>query len=66
MLVGIANAYPRRYEDENSFNELCLNKSPNEYFRLSENNDCREVFQCSELGLIPLRCPSGLGKLDIL
>lgn len=50
----------RRVEERAKFVELCTNKGPNEFFRLNAESDCREVFQCSEFGLIPLRCPSGL------
>ncbi|XP_013776701.1 uncharacterized protein LOC106461428 [Limulus polyphemus] len=40
--------------------EVCKDKSPREYFRLSSDKDCREVMRCSSQGLQVLRCPSGL------
>ena len=40
--------------------ELCKGRSPSEYFRLTADEDCRDVVRCSVQGLLALRCPSGL------
>ncbi|GFS76801.1 chitin-binding type-2 domain-containing protein [Nephila pilipes] len=40
--------------------ELCKGRSPTEYFRLTADEDCRDVVRCSVQGLLALRCPSGL------
>nr|AUM57318.1 chitin deacetylase protein 2 [Tetranychus cinnabarinus] len=40
--------------------ELCKGRPGNEYFRLSADEDCRDVVRCSVQGLLALRCPSGL------
>jgi len=40
--------------------ELCKGRPPSEYFRLTADDDCRDVVRCSVQGLLALRCPSGL------
>ncbi len=40
--------------------ELCKGRPPSEYFRLTADEDCRDVVRCSVQGLLALRCPSGL------
>lgn len=55
----------RNFLSEINAVEVCKNKGPNEYFRLSVEANCREVYQCNEHGkngltLLPLRCPAGL------
>lgn len=51
----------KRQADENSNDaELCKGRPPSEYFRLTADEDCRDVVRCSVQGLLALRCPSGL------
>jgi len=47
--------------------ELCRNRHPDEYFRLTPDGDCRDVVRCdradtidSSLRLAGVRCPTGL------
>lgn len=40
--------------------DLCEGRSAGEYFRLTGDDDCRDVVRCSVQGLLALRCPSGL------
>ena len=49
-------------DTENNENEaeLCRGRQPSEYFRLTSDDDCRDVVRCSVQGLLALRCPSGL------
>lgn len=59
-----------RQEEEQSFQnsveDLCLNRPPNEYFRLTTEGDCRDVVRCDRAGiagtirLASVKCPSGL------
>lgn len=57
----MSSHYAKRNHLKNvNVKELCANKGPNEFFRLNAEAECREVYQCSEFGLLPLRCPSGL------
>ena len=49
----------RQIENENEA-ELCRGRPPSEYFRLTTDDDCRDVVRCSVQGLLALRCPSGL------
>jgi len=49
----------RQVENENEA-ELCKGRPPSEYFRLTTDDDCRDVVRCSVQGLLALRCPSGL------
>jgi len=58
----VLSAYHKRHRhlEKINFVELCIDKGPNEFFRINEEHDCNEVFQCSEKGLLPLRCPSNL------
>ena len=49
----------KRQTDENDA-ELCKGRPPSEYFRLTADEDCRDVVRCSVQGLLALRCPSGL------
>lgn len=53
-----ANARPKHYFENEE--KLCQNKDQNEYFRLNTTQQCHEVFQCTEFGLLPLRCSPGL------
>lgn len=46
--------------DKNNEAELCKGRPPHEYFRLTADDDCRDVVRCSVQGLLALRCPSGL------
>ena len=39
---------------------MCKGRPPSEYFRLTTDDDCRDVVRCSVQGLLALRCPSGL------
>lgn len=51
----------KRQAEENSNDaELCKGRPPSEYFRLTADEDCRDVVRCSVQGLLALRCPSGL------
>lgn len=51
---------------EDNVEDLCLNRPPNEYFRLSTEGDCRDVVRCDRAGiagtirLASVKCPSGL------
>lgn len=49
----------KRQADENDA-ELCKGRPASEYFRLTADEDCRDVVRCSVQGLLALRCPSGL------
>ena len=46
--------------------QLCENRPPEEYFRLSTEGDCRDVVRCDRAGiagairLAAVRCPAGL------
>jgi hypothetical protein len=47
--------------------QLCEDRPPEEYFRLSTEGDCRDVVRCDRAGiagairLAAVRCPAGLG-----
>jgi len=49
-----------------SVEDLCQGRPPNEYFRLSTDGDCRDVVRCDRAGiagtirLASVKCPSGL------
>jgi len=49
-----------------SVEDLCRERPPNEYFRLSTEGDCRDVVRCDRAGiagtirLASVKCPSGL------
>jgi len=57
-------------QDEEEFaqsvEELCVDRPPTEYFRLSTEGDCRDVVRCDRAGtagsirLASVKCPSGL------
>ena len=55
-----------RQEQEEALEELCSQRNPGEFFRVSEGGDCREVATCDReagtgaLRLAPLKCPNGL------
>lgn len=40
--------------------DVCRDRNPGEYFRLTPEEDCRDVVRCSTQGLLALRCPTGL------
>jgi len=49
--------------EDDAAKQLCANREPQEWFRLgtkSENDDCRNVIQCTPAGLQAIRCPAGL------
>ncbi|GBN51788.1 hypothetical protein AVEN_34748-1 [Araneus ventricosus] len=50
----------KRQLDGQNDAELCKDRSPSDYFRLTAEDDCRDVVRCSVQGLLALRCPSGL------
>lgn len=50
----------KRQASEDNDAELCKGRPPSEYFRLTADEDCRDVVRCSVQGLLALRCPSGL------
>ncbi|KAJ9574958.1 hypothetical protein L9F63_007876, partial [Diploptera punctata] len=73
LLIGVALGtnvrHKRQDEDESddqSLDELCSNRPPDEYFRLSTDGDCRDVVRCDQAGengitrLASVRCPNGL------
>ena len=51
---------------QDSVEELCDNRPPQEFFRLTAEGDCRDVVRCDRAGiagtirLASIRCPSGL------
>jgi hypothetical protein len=51
---------------QNSVEDLCEGRPPNEYFRLTTEGDCRDVVRCDRAGiagtirLASVKCPSGL------
>ncbi|KAG8291516.1 hypothetical protein J6590_058285 [Homalodisca vitripennis] len=54
-------------EDEGqSVDELCKDRPPDEYFRLTTSGDCRDVVRCDKAAengktrLAGVRCPNGL------
>ncbi|KAK8406787.1 hypothetical protein O3P69_007383 [Scylla paramamosain] len=57
---------PTTFELELTVEELCKNKAANEFFRLPETKDCRDVFRCDRSGrvgpirLAAIRCPTQL------
>ena len=62
----LSSSIVKRETDNNeNETELCKGRHPSEYFRLTADDDCRDVVRCSVQGLLALRCPSGLafGKL---
>lgn len=59
--VNCISIVKRQAEDNNNNDaELCKGRPPSEYFRLTADEDCRDVVRCSVQGLLALRCPSGL------
>ncbi|XKL69300.1 hypothetical protein PGB90_007069 [Kerria lacca] len=52
--------------DDPTIDELCKNRPPDEYFRLTTEGDCRDVVRCDQAGengvvrLAGVRCPNGL------
>ena len=62
-------SYDRDAEDSRSrgiIQELCKNRPPNEYFRLSTESNCRDVVRCVSNDFVgghtlaAVRCPTGL------
>ena len=53
-------------ELQDSVEELCVGRPPEEFFRLTAEGDCRDVVRCDRAGiagtirLASIRCPSGL------
>ena len=51
---------------QESVEELCVGRPPEEFFRLTAEGDCRDVVRCDRAGiagtirLASIRCPSGL------
>jgi len=51
---------------QDSIEDLCLNRPPSEYFRMSTSGDCRDVVRCDRAGiagtirLATVKCPNGL------
>nr|CAD7425889.1 unnamed protein product [Timema monikensis] len=74
LLFGLALATSVRHKrqdddgegEEQSVDELCDKRPPDEYFRLSTEGDCRDVVRCDQAGengvtrLASVRCPNGL------
>lgn len=64
--TGIANAQDKPKEVAQTPEQLCENRPPEEYFRLSTEGDCRDVVRCDRAGiagairLAAVRCPAGL------
>lgn len=61
---SVSGSALRRYkrQEVNNINDqdLCEGRQSGEYFRLTGDDDCRDVVRCSVQGLLALRCPSGL------
>jgi len=49
----------RRKTKEQDVEALCKDRG-DEYFRLSTDGDCREVYRCTKAGLKRIQCPDGL------
>lgn len=70
LVLAVICAVRVRGQDEvqlqESVEELCVNRPPEEFFRLSATGDCRDVVRCDRAGiagtirLASIRCPSGL------
>ncbi|KRT82489.1 Carbohydrate-binding protein [Oryctes borbonicus] len=66
LLLGLAFAQDEDANEDPSTEELCENRSADEYFRLTTEGDCRDVVRCdsnSDTGatrLASVRCPVGL------
>ncbi|CAL1270360.1 unnamed protein product [Larinioides sclopetarius] len=60
QLVVLSVSIVKRQLDGQNDAELCKDRSPSDYFRLTSEDDCRDVVRCSVQGLLALRCPSGL------
>jgi len=71
LSVGLAAAqFDNQDRDRDEYGDptadLCYNRPPNEYFRLSTEGDCRDVVRCDRAGiagkirLASVKCPSGL------
>ncbi|XP_057374878.1 chitin deacetylase 1-like [Daphnia carinata] len=62
LIAGFSNAQEAAQTPE----QLCENRPPEEYFRLSTEGDCRDVVRCDRAGiagairLAAVRCPAGL------
>jgi len=66
----LAQFRSQQEQDEEEFaqsvEELCVDRPPTEYFRLSTEGDCRDVVRCDRAGtagsirLASVKCPSGL------
>lgn len=59
-LPALSVSIVKRQLDNQNDAELCKTRSPSDYFRLTSDDDCRDVVRCSVQGLLALRCPSGL------
>lgn len=58
--VNAHSLFKRESDNNENEAELCKGRHPSEYFRLTSDDDCRDVVRCSVQGLLALRCPSGL------
>lgn len=62
----MANTQDKQKENAQTPEQLCENRPPDEYFRLSTEGDCRDVVRCDRAGiagairLAAVRCPAGL------
>ena len=70
LLLVVTAAAGQRLQDQpgilDSVEDLCKDRPPNEYFRLTTEGDCRDVVRCDRAGiagtirLASVKCPSGL------
>jgi len=70
LLMVLTVAAGQRLQDQpgilDSVEDLCKDRPPNEYFRLTTEGDCRDVVRCDRAGiagtirLASVKCPSGL------
>lgn len=70
LVLAVICALRVRGQDEiqlqDSVEELCIGRPPEEFFRLTTTGDCRDVVRCDRAGiagtirLASIRCPSGL------
>jgi len=72
LLLLVASGAAQRLTDaeelalKDNVEDLCRNRPPTEYFRLTTTGDCRDVVRCDRAGiagtirLASVKCPSGL------
>ena len=66
VIAGVRVRGQDSVELQDSVEELCVGRPPEEFFRLTAEGDCRDVVRCDRAGiagtirLASIRCPSGL------